>query len=340
MKRGIIALLITLGLLVLGGCSKKVGPEDTVEKYLSATKKLDLETMASTILPSNTDDIDKTTTLMDEKDDDYTQYFVDYLKANAKKMTFKIGKSEVNDDKATVTVDCKYIDGAPILAATIQDVIANAFSMAFSDEEMTDEEISQMFEDSLEEHRKDTKESFKEATIKINCIKQDDKWYISETDDELLDVATSGFISASKELLEGIWDYSEGMEDTLEDDVIAEDPVDVLSDINNYVIDDLWNKGFSDISSYLANGTDSMGQELDIDFTKSQLDKAIAKKAEYDEYIVGLDDQYADIKEIWDKLSPEIDSLHEQVKNGATELNTDLFVQYREAFSDAVYELY
>lgn len=340
MKRGIIALLLTLGLLLLGGCSGKAEPEDTVEKYLSAAKKLDLKAMAATILPSNTDDIKETSTLMEEKEDDYTRYFVDYLKANAEKMTFKIGKSEVNGDKATVTVDCKYVDGAPILTATIQDVIVNAFSMAFSDKEMTDEETSEMFASSLEEHRKVTKETFKEATIKVNCIKKDDKWYISETNDELLDVAMSGFISAGKEISENFGEDGEANEDTSNDDAIAEDPIDVLSDINNYVIDDLWNKGFSDISSYLANGTGSMGQELDIDFTKSQLDKAMTKKAEYDEYIKRLDDKYADIKEIWNKLSPEIDSLHKQVKDGASELNTDLFIQYRNAFSDVVYELY
>ena len=83
----------------------------------------------------------------------------------------------------------------------------------------------------------------------------------------------------------------------------------------------------------------STGQEIDINFTKTQLDKAMEKKAEYDVYIEGLDNSYLDIKDVWNKLSPEIDSLYQQVKSDVPSLNTDLFVQYRDAFSDLVYDL-
>lgn len=115
-------------------------------------------------------------------------------------------------------------------------------------------------------------------------------------------------------------------------------PEDKLIEISNWLTEDIWNKGFSDISSYFSTGKSSTGEELDIDFTKSQLAKVIEKKADYDKYITGLDESYLDIKEIWNKLSPEIDNLYQQIESGVTELNTDRFKQYFDAFYDAVYD--
>lgn len=112
-----------------------------------------------------------------------------------------------------------------------------------------------------------------------------------------------------------------------------------MVEINNYVIGDLWNDGFWEIDSYLETGTGGLGQEIDIDFTKSQLEKAMEKKTGYDEYIVGLDSSYSDIGEVWNKLSLEIDLLYQEVQSGAPSINIDLFTQYRNAFSDLIYDL-
>ncbi|MDQ0193069.1 hypothetical protein [Paenibacillus wynnii] len=52
----------------------------------------------------------------------------------------------------------------------------------------------------------------------------------------------------------------------------------MLSEISNFVISDIWNVGFVDISSYIHSGTSSTGQKLDVDFTIEQLGKTMTKK--------------------------------------------------------------
>lgn len=119
---------------------------------------------------------------------------------------------------------------------------------------------------------------------------------------------------------------------------------DKLFEINNFITNDIWNKGFVDVQWYITNGTSSTGGELDIDFTMERLDKAVAKKNEYDVYFESLsDEKYTSIKQVWDKLSGEIDRLHEQLKNRppvANDKDADFqlgkFKQYREAFDDEV----
>jgi len=127
----------------------------------------------------------------------------------------------------------------------------------------------------------------------------------------------------------------------------AETITDKLDEIDGWLISDIWNKGFVDIRDYIANGTSSTGETLDIDFTIESLDIAIKKKPDYDSFIDGLEEeQYAQIKSIWERLSPEIDLLYNQAKeiipvvnDASNSFDTGKLVQYRDAFSDAIYDL-
>lgn len=200
MKKILSIILLTTMILTFFGCGSEK-PEATVDKYFTAAQKLDFETMSATIVPSNTEDLEETTDLMnEEKQDDYTKYFLDYLKNNVEKMTYKITSSEVDGDNAIVTVDCKYIDGGTLLKATIGEAFSQMLEMAFTGVEQTDEEMGDMFVSIMEEQSKTLGETYLEETIKINLIKQQDSWYIEEVSDEMIDVIMSGFISAGKEI--------------------------------------------------------------------------------------------------------------------------------------------
>lgn len=116
-----------------------------------------------------------------------------------------------------------------------------------------------------------------------------------------------------------------------------------LSEIRNYVVSDLWNAGFVDVSSYIHTGTSSTGQDLDVEFTVDQLGNTMTKKAEYDEYVKSLDEKYAQAKTIWTKLSDEADRLYQHIqdhppKANDTSFNFDAgkFNQYMSAFTDEV----
>lgn len=326
MKKLLLFFSLLLMIISLAGCGS-AKPEDTVEKYFTAAQKLDFETMASTIVPTNEKDVQEAKDLMNEElKDEYTKYFVDYLKKNADKISYSINGSEVNGDKAVVTANCKYIDGGPLLKATVGELFSKMIGKAFTGVEPTEEETSQMFLSIMQEQSKNFGETYVEKAIKINCVQRDGTWYIENLSDDIQDVVMSGFISAGKEISNSFSGSSKG-------------PNDVLFEISNYVTGDLWNDGFCEISHYLEDGRGATGQEIDIDFTKSQLEKAMTKKAGYDEYIAGLNDDYKDIKDVWSKLSSQIDSIYQEVKSGAKSLNTDLFTQYNSAFSDLVYGL-
>mgnify|MGYP001954889113 CR=1 FL=1 len=120
-----------------------------------------------------------------------------------------------------------------------------------------------------------------------------------------------------------------------------------LREVRNYVVSELWNEGFVDIDSYIKRGTSSTGETLDIDFTLQQLDYAMEKKPDYDTFILGLEDEkYVRVKQVWEKLSPEIDRLYSKVKeekptanNNNYDFDVSLFNQYLDAFIDIVDEL-
>lgn len=204
MKTLISILVGTILLLSLAGCGA-AKPEATVEKFFTAAQKLDAETMASTIVPSNTKDVTDMKSMLstEQVPEDQVvlyEYLSEYLKSNAGKMTFKVTGSEINGDNAVVTVDCKYVDAGPVFKATMGALMQKMLSIAFSGTEIAEEQTSQMFVDTMKEQANSMSETYKESTVKVNCIKQDNTWYISETTDEIKDVVTSGFVTASKDM--------------------------------------------------------------------------------------------------------------------------------------------
>ncbi|WP_051051681.1 hypothetical protein [Paenibacillus sonchi] len=120
-------------------------------------------------------------------------------------------------------------------------------------------------------------------------------------------------------------------------------PSDMLREIENYVISDVWNDGFVDISWYISSGTSSTGESMDVDFTVEQLAKTMDKKKEYDSYIAGLGAEYDSLKKVWTKLSTEIDHLHGLIQKNPPKANdttanfdTGIFNQYMDAFKKEV----
>lgn len=121
---------------------------------------------------------------------------------------------------------------------------------------------------------------------------------------------------------------------------------DTLGEISNFVISDLWNNGFVNISWYINSGTGSTGETLDIDFLMDRLAKSMEKKSEYDAFVNGLGDDYSDIKTVWTKLSSEADRLYEYVKQNPPKANSKddgfdagVFEQYSDAFDQDVTDL-
>lgn len=202
MKKKISIISITLLALVVAiGCSAQDKPEDTVAEYIEGMKAFDIELMASKVNPEERGDLEDFSDLKDDEES-LEKFFLDYIEENAKKITYSINDSTIDADKALVNVDFKYVDGGPLFKATFGEYMANMFELAFTDteKEITEEEYSAAFMTAMENQSQVIEETFTEKNLDINCIKIDDKWYIDEISDELLDVAMTNMISVGGEL--------------------------------------------------------------------------------------------------------------------------------------------
>jgi len=337
MKKVISILLVFLLVFGFAGCGGGGGetPEQAVKNVFDAVKNNDTEAASKYI---NYDDLLKAGETSEEESTAKSEAEADEMaKSILKHFDYKIISSSEEGDTATVKAEITNIDMKLIMA----DFISEAFALAFSglDEATMDAQMKSKFTELID--REDNKTVTK--TVDIKLTKSEDSWKI-DISDETADAIFGGMISAAEDMSNSFGGDSDSNSDsdTVSDTVSDSDK---LMEIDNWLTDDIWNKGFCDIGWYTSSGTSSTGGTLDIDFTLSQLDAAMGKKAEYDAYINGLGEGYSHIQAVWEKLSPELDSLYAQVKNNkpvandpSTDVDTGKYTQYQEAFSDALYD--
>ena len=121
-----------------------------------------------------------------------------------------------------------------------------------------------------------------------------------------------------------------------------------IYEISNWVVGDIWNKGFVLIRYYVETGKDANGVVINISSAMDYFERAISKREGYNDFILGLtDDKYAKIKENWRKLYDEMDSLYKIYKDNPLKaldrdypLNINQFMRFREDFTREVEVLY
>jgi hypothetical protein len=172
-----------------------------VSGFFDASKKADYKTVLTYIEPTQISDRFKIESITGDNSENLVQeFYLTYIKSRASKMTYEITNSEINGDNASVTVKAKYIDGGIILKAAMGEVITKAMSLAFSGQEPTDDEMNKLFLDTINEKANSISDTYKEVTLKIDCVKSDGKWYILEVSDDLVDVVSLGFLSAAGDI--------------------------------------------------------------------------------------------------------------------------------------------
>lgn len=200
MKRIISVFMMVAVVFSLCGCSIGAKPEASVDGFLTASQQFDLKKMQSYVNPDASGSSSEAFALSElDLKDDTEKYFFDYLKSCASKMTYQIKSSKVEGDKATVTVDFKYIDSTPFVKAVMSDIITQAFATAFSGTEVTEEQTDKMFLDTIKKQEAQVKDTFVEKTIDINCNKKDGKWIV-ETNQDLTNVLTANLVSAFSDI--------------------------------------------------------------------------------------------------------------------------------------------
>lgn len=205
-----IAILLSIALLVLwSGCAKQPDPEDSVTSFFESAKILDLQTMYTLVRPEALEAMGEFEELptqeeMEAEIPESSRFIWDYFKASAQKLTYTITGSEVDGDTASVNVDISYVDSVPVLQAAIGEMFMKAFSLAFSGEEMTEEESTKLMEDIFKDKMETMEETMVDASIQVNLTKIDGVWYISTIHDDLFNAISFGLYSA-EEMLEGLF---------------------------------------------------------------------------------------------------------------------------------------
>jgi hypothetical protein len=345
MKKFLCCILVAIFVTTFSACQSSSTPENTIKGYFEAAKVSDTAKANTFINPKNVSSKGSSSTSSGSQEEiDLANNLLDYLKGNNKKVTYNITNSEIKDSNATISVDCKFVDGSSILKDSIADYIPKALAEAFSDTDKSSDKSVKEIAELMKNKIKTTKETLTEKTIKVNCVKVNDRWYIDKEDNDLKNVFASNLVSAGDEISKAFSNSNPSNSSSPSSNASQSTSVeDKLSEINDYVISNIWGKGFCDISWYVTTGKSSTGESLDINFTLQQLDDAMKKKPNYDLYISKLaDSKYSKVKSIWSKLSVETDSLYKMIKakkpvaNSNATFDTGKFQQYQEAFSDEV----
>ena len=308
--------LITLFLMILlvftacDSTTDRETPEQAVHNAVKAIKELDKTT------------VDKYFNYVDmfENNDSTSN---EELKLVVENIRYNILSSNINGNNAVINAEITNID----FVAVMQKYVADAFSVAFSGGDTSDEKMSDLLVSTIKEYKDKTVTK----TVEIMLTKGENGWNIDLSND------------LKNALLGGLTNLEEdnGFNESYSED--NKDTSDMLYEVDSFIIKDIWNNGFCDISYYISSGTNSIGQTMDIELKMKELKASMSKLKEYNDYITGLEDNiYSELMYVWDKLYIETNSLYDSIKDKMPTANdadanfdVGLLYQYVEAFSNA-----
>ncbi|MBP5750944.1 MAG: DUF4878 domain-containing protein [Firmicutes bacterium] len=178
----ILALLLVFSLVFgMAACSSGPKPEDTVKKFFDAMKAFDFETMSACC-----EDGFDAEDMLSEEEEDLTG-LLDYLKENAKGLTYKIGSSEVKDDKAKVDVSVEYTDTSQVVGEALGTYITALFTAMFS-EDASEEELEKAFTEGLA-NAIETKETTRlTEDYTLDLVLSGEEWKLTNVPEEMANV--------------------------------------------------------------------------------------------------------------------------------------------------------
>ena len=214
-KKLLLPVLAILSVLMLVACGGKSGPEQTIDNFMTDYKALKLQELEQYVDEGVSGDLDETVDLEEFSEVDFSKVEkFDDLKANFKKLTKKVkyDVTNVEEDGTTATADIKftYADAGEPLASSFGDYIGRMFGLAFSGQEMTEEEMelkaAEIMVDIVSDNLDGYEVTTKEVQGKIELAEKEGEWVITDIDDEIMNALTFG-------LIEGLDDFDPfGME--------------------------------------------------------------------------------------------------------------------------------
>ena len=139
-------------------------------------------------------------------------------------------------------------------------------------------------------------------TLKVNGTKKKVKW--SSSKKKIATVNKNGKITAKKSGTAYITAKVNGKKIKCKVSVRSNKSItNKLWDAYDWQCEDIWNNGYCDIYHYIEDGTNSIGEKMNISKTISQLSIKYKKRNFYNEYVYSVQGKrYSDFKKTWKKL--------------------------------------
>ena len=204
-KKLLLPVLAILSVLMLVACGGQSGPEQTIDNFMTDYKDLKLQELEKYVDEGVSGEVDETIDLEEFSEVDFSKVEkFDDLKANFKKLTKKVkyDVTNVEEDGTTATADIKftYADAGEPLASSFGDYIGRMFGLAFSGQEMTEEELelkaAEIMVDIVSDNLDGYEVTTKEVQGKIELAEKDGEWVITDIDEEIMNALTFGLNEA------------------------------------------------------------------------------------------------------------------------------------------------
>lgn len=210
-----VLALILISIFALTGCSngnKEV--TSAVDSFMTDIKEFNLLNINEHLINKESDFTEEGLKALEN--DEAVHSLLEYFKSNAAKLTYEIDNIELDKDKASVEMKVKYINGENVIEEIFEEFFKETFSRSFIDGDMSDEKMEEIMKAIVEDKRKNSEEIFEEKKLKLELTNRENKWYVNEIDEELLDILTSNFNSLVDDL-DGLGEFEGGADEVFSD---------------------------------------------------------------------------------------------------------------------------
>lgn len=208
-EKFLLPVLAIISVLMLAACGSS-GPEKTVDNFMKSYKDLnfeDIEKSVSTELEEEyTDAVDEQTEDFGIEDLTNAEGFKEFeasFKGLTKQVKYKITDTNVDGDNAEIKVDLTYADASEPILTSVTELFGQLMGLAFSGQEMTDEEATDKVVDILlstvTDNLKDFKAETKDTNGVIKLAKEDKNWVITEFDENLMNGLLFGVVDGMED---------------------------------------------------------------------------------------------------------------------------------------------
>lgn len=174
---------------VVNAASDKTKIKSTVNSYFKAAKKYDVKKLnkyANDTTSYNPSELNEYSSLRS------------YLKSSNKSLKYSIKKVSVNNNVASVTLKCKYLDSSTVYEYAFGNILLFSFANIGKNysKKTLNKKINAIFKESINYSKNIHPKKYKTKTFKINLIKENGNWRIKTVTYDLANSVTANYYKA------------------------------------------------------------------------------------------------------------------------------------------------